>query len=195
MSGAHLNMEAHQWGPGALAICAVLVVMWAIRRSRRQTRDISPLMIRLGVEVALVPAWFALTILILYRGGTDRCGFLTLMCILLVGIYFVYEVDGLGFGDGPVQSLFESDTLIERATQVSTVAFAVGTVLVSMRDVPQAREVTPMVFTALLFCTLSAVPSAQGRNRLGKSALMDTLQKASVSISAGLLALTIACCI
>jgi hypothetical protein len=98
--------------------------------------------------------------------------------------------------EGPLREYHQaSESVVERATQISTAAFAAGTLLLSAGGKTVAPAVAPLVFVALLFCVLSSVPSSVARRGIGESALLESTQHSCMSFSAGLLALAIAVCV
>lgn len=116
------------------------------------------------------------------------------VCLIIV-VYQSFEVTTLSTFKGPLCEYENSDAVYERGVQVSTVAFAVATLLLSQKDSDLATTVALPVFLALLFCTLSVVPSVVARRRVGAAGHWSALTKVSVSFAAGLLCLSVARCI
>ena len=113
---------------------------------------------------------------------------ITLLCLC-------FEITGYSVYTGPLTAYEGCDAVYERGVQVSAVAFAVSTLLLSQRDDGLAKAIGLPVFLALLFCTLSAVPSSVARRRVGATGHWNALQKVAVSYAAGLLCLSVALCL
>lgn len=113
---------------------------------------------------------------------------ITLLCLC-------FEITGYSVYTGPLTAYEGCDAVYERGVQVSAVAFAVASLLLSQRDDDLAKVIGLPVFLALLFCTLSAVPSSLARRRVGATGHWNALQKVAVSYAAALLCLSVALCL
>lgn len=120
---------------------------------------------------------------------------ITASVAVLVALFLSFEVSVTSCYDGPFTDYDSTDSVYERSVQVSTVAFAVATLLLSQHNTSLASMVATPVFAALLFCTGAAVPSAISRRRIGGSGYWVALQKVAVSFAAGLLCIALARCI
>jgi hypothetical protein len=148
---------------------------------------------RVGVAAGAVVLWPVLLYAIL--GTEPFTAPISVTVCVVVMLYLSFEVAPLSVYKGPVSEYDNSDAVYERGVQVSTVAFAVATLLLSQKDDGLATLVAAPIFLSLLFCTISAVPSAVARRRVGAWAHWNALQKVAVSFAAGLLCLSVACCL
>ena len=148
---------------------------------------------RLGIYAAAVILWPALVYALL-REDAFRLPVCSIVTVLVM-LYLAFEVSVTSCYRGGLADYDNNDSVYDRGVQVSSVAFAVATLLLSQRDSELAKLVATPVFVALLFCTSVAVPSSVARKRIGGSGHWAAMQKASVSFSAGLLCLAVARCI
>jgi hypothetical protein len=149
---------------------------------------------RLRVNTAACFLWVALVASLLV--SVDHTpGPICLATGLLVLAYLCQEVRAVVLYVGTFKEYQGGgETLLERSTQISTAAFAAGTILLSAKK-DMTAKVAPFVFLALLLCVVSAVPSgASQKNGLGEHATWESAQKVGMSTAAGLLALAIAMC-
>lgn len=149
---------------------------------------------RLAVTLAVCFLWPSI-VLFLLRITHQGLGTAAALTSLVVLFYLCQDVKALVPYVGLVNEYQGGETLVERSTQISTAAFATGTILLSAgKEV--ASRVAPFVFLALLLCVVSAVPSAPSQKGGGeKHASWDSFQKSGMSIAAGLLALAIGICV
>jgi hypothetical protein len=184
---------------GALAAaCAATVYIEHIdTRLRDLDNPIPPPLVRLrrklGVNTGAVILWPAAVLALLGEEPFQLPVSVT-VCVV-VAAYLSFEVTALSAYKGPLCEYENNDAVYERGVQVSTVAFAVATLLLSQRDGDLATLVAMPVFLALLFCTLSAVPSVVARRGVGATGHWSAFQQASVSFAAGLLCLSVARCV
>ena len=122
-------------------------------------------------------------------------GFLPTSIVCVVAAYLCFEVSAFGGHSGPLENYENSDSVYERGVQVSAVAFAVATLLLSQPAKDMAKIVTRPVLLALLFCTIASVPSSIARKQFGASGTWSAIQRAAISYSAGLLCVAIAMCL
>ena len=113
---------------------------------------------RVGVAAGAVVLWPVLLYAIL--GTEPFTAPISVTVCVVVMLYLSFEVAPLSVYKGPVSEYDNSDAVYERGVQVSTVAFAVATLLLSQKDDGLATLVAAPIFLSLLFCTISAVPSA-----------------------------------
>ena len=132
---------------------------------------------------------------VLYLCGRGGCGILVFVAALVVLAYLTQEVHALSSYTGSLQAYDSMGAFYQRAAQVSTATFALGTVLVSQKDEELARRATPMVFLSLALCVFSSVPSTGNQARPNASASVLALQKLTVSYSAGVLCLAVVYCL
>lgn len=179
-------------------VCLAVVLYLLFRRRHRSVKNFHARRVaaRLEVYVAGAALWPALVLHLCHSGAAgSRCSWLYLFAGALVLAYLTQEVSALSNYSGPLCEFDHSDLFYQRSTQISTVAFAVGTLLVSQKDEELARRVTPLVFLALALCVFSSVPSASARNRPKANASINALQKLTVSYSAGILCLAVVFCL
>ena len=139
--------------------------------------------------------WSALFVLLL--GGFSASRPFAGVAFLLVLVYLGLELKspreytgGLGAAEGSV------DLFFERGTQVTTAAFALGTLLMSQRDPELARLVAPLVFLALFFAVLPSLAVGQTARRHAAGApFLSAAQRLALSFAAGLLCLSLAVCL
>jgi len=115
--------------------------------------------------------------------------------VVIVALFLSFEVSVTSCYDGSLTEYDSTDSAYERSVQVSTVAFAVATLILSQHNTTLANMVSIPVFASLLFCTIAAVPSAVSRRRIGASGYWVALQKVVVSYSAALLCIALARCL
>lgn len=156
--------------------------MGEIKRRRR----------RLGMYGCAVIIWPL--VIMMTVGLSALCMPVTAIVSVLVAVYLSFELSVTSCYNGAFAEYDNSDSVYERSVQVSTVAFAVATLLLSQKRVDLADLVATPVFAALLFCTGAAVPSAASRRRVGASGYWAALQKVAVSFAAGLLCVALARC-
>lgn len=98
---------------------------------------------------------------------------------------------------GPMETLDGStELLFERGTQITTVAFALGTLLVSQKDSGLAKTVAPLVFLALFFSVIPSLAVGQtARRHVVTSPSHASSQRLALSLAAGLLCVSLAICI
>lgn len=119
---------------------------------------------------------------------------LVLVSFLLVLGYLTLEVGTLRGYTGSLEALEGSpDIFFERSTQIATVAFALGTLLVSQKDTELARRLGPVVFLALLFAVVPSLAVGQtARRRMATNPELGAVQRLAVSFAAGLLCVALA---
>lgn len=189
----------------ALCLAAGLTAFVMLRWSLRKLHDscASKKADRLAVNAAACFAWPALVWALLQcsarasgtgAGGAPTLGLVGQVTCIVVLAYLCQEVRAVVPYIGPLEDYQGGDTLFERATQISTAAFATGTILLSTAKELTAR-VAPFVFLALLLCVVSAVPGTSAQKRRSKHLTWESIQKSSMSMAAGLLALAIAICV
>jgi len=149
---------------------------------------------RLAVNAAACFLWPAL-ILALLRVTKQDLGLVSTLTFLVVLLYLCQEVRAVVPYVGPLKEYQGGDTLLERSTQISTAAFAAGTILLSTSKEITTR-VAPFVFLALLLAVVSTVPSGSYRKGgMDKRATWESAQKAAMAMGAGMLALAIGICV
>jgi len=188
-----LDLRAGAAGACALAAgLAYTLLQWHFRSleetAARRKAD------RLAVNAAACFLWPCVALLILQTapGGIGVTVQLTALAVLL---YLVLDVRVLVNYVGPINEYQGAETLGERTTQISTAAFAAGTLLLSTGGADVVRRVAPMVFLALLLCVVSVVASGNTRRGITRRAIWDAAQRVAVAFAAGLLALAIAMCV
>jgi hypothetical protein len=119
---------------------------------------------------------------------------LVLVTFLLVLGYLTLEVGSLKDYSGSFDALEGSTNLFfERSTQIVTVSFAVGTLLVSQKDIELSRRLGPVVFLSLLFAILPSLAVGQtARRRVITNPELGAVQRLSASFAIGLLCMTLA---
>lgn len=173
----------------ALGLYLVLVTSLTGLQDPRTTRKAS----RLAVNAAACFLWPALLLVMLDKTG-QQLGSAAQLVSLVVLVYLCQEVRAVVPYVGPFDAYRFDETLRERSTQISTAAFAAGTILLSASDAVK-KSTAPFVFLALLFCVLSAVPSGATQKEDGSGALQESLQKVSMGMAAGLLAVAMGMCV
>ncbi len=176
-----------------LVLAAACVLLFVDRSAALRLGALRRLQQRLGVYAAAVLLWPLLIWSLLGNAALEApvtCG-----VALLVLLYLSFEVTVVSCYAGPLVEYDSVDSVYERGVQVSTVAFAVATLLLSQKDAALAGLVAGPVFVGLLFCTASALPSAVARKRVGASGRWAAFQKVAVSFAAGLLCVAVARCV
>ena len=131
----------------------------------------------------------------LLRVTKQELGLVSALTFLIVLLYLCQEVRAVVPYVGPLKEYQGGDTLLERSTQISTAAFAAGTILLSTSKEITAR-VAPFVFLALLLAVVSTVPSGSyRRGGMDRRATWESVQKAAMAMGAGMLALAIGICV
>lgn len=178
-----------------LAAFTVLSYEWAGSRQHKGASDpyLKRMRQRAIIYAAAVVLWPAVVLALL--GWAPFLTPVSATVSALVVLYLSFEVTVFSVYAGPLEAYENYDSVYERGVQVSAVAFAVSTLLLSQRDDGLAKAVALPVFLALLFCTASAVPSAVARRRVGATGHWSALQKVAVSYAAGLLCLSVALCL
>ena len=149
---------------------------------------------RLAINAAACFIWPAIALVILAT-VPGSVGVTTQVTSVVVLLYLVLDVRALVNYVGSLNDYQGVETLGERATQISTAAFAAGTLLLSSGGKDVVERVAPFVFLALLLCVISAVPSGNARRGITRRAVWDASQRSAVAFAAGLLALAIAVCV
>ena len=177
-----------------VAITSTFVVQNGVASGRAGRRpSFGRMRQKLAVSTNAVVLWPA-AVLCLLGVEPFLCPVSATICVS-VAVCLSLEVTALSAFRGPLYEYENSESVYERGVQVSTVAFAVATMLLSQKNGQLASIVATPVFTALLFCTLSAVPSGTARRRVEAAAHWSAIQKVMVSFAAGLLCLSVARCI
>lgn len=173
-----------------------VVLYWTIRRqySRDQVRNkvARTLCAKSAVFLAGTVLWVALCVATL--GELHKLPCLVLLAFLLVLAYLTMEVGSLQDYVGSLETLEGTpETFFERSTQVATVAFALGTLLVSQKDAKLARLLGPLVFLSLMFAVIPSLAVGQTvRRKMITNPEMGACQRLSVSFAAGLLCVALA---
>lgn len=138
---------------------------------------------RLSIQCAAIPMWIYIAYMLI-----DDLSMKHIFVIVLVTLYMIYDIKALPVYEGDIENMEDEDLLLERSTQVSAVAFAVGTLLFSQK---KSKKTTPLVFAALFFCAFSAIPSSTSRKHISRDAILDSIQKSFVTVGAGLLLISL----
>ena len=152
---------------------------------------------RITVFAATAPLWLSLFIYVLWRVGVVP-GPITLVIGLVVLYYITLEVQVLSGYSGPWEELEGGSAELpsERSMRLATIAFALGTLLVSQKDAKLAEKVGAVVFVGLLFAVLPSIATGPSAKRKG---MMDpyfaAVQRACLTLGAGLIALALALCV
>jgi hypothetical protein len=174
-----------------LAAAAVFLVL-RVPLQLAQTLPAKRAAARLQIFAAGALFWPAV---VLYLCGRGTCGVLVFLAALVILAYLTQEVHALSSYTGALQAYDSMGAFYQRAAQVSTAAFAMGTILVSQKDEQLAHSATPVVFLALALCVFSSVPSSGTQSRPNASASVLALQKLTVAYSAGILCLAVVFCL
>lgn len=181
----------------SLLVAAVSLSMsaWVRCRDVKQKR-VQRLCAKTCVYLAGLLLWPALFVIILGGVTTDHSSLIIVAFFVVLGYIgmelkapygYAGSVEGI---DGPPETFFE------RGTQIITVAFALGTLLVSQKDAVLARKVAPLVFLALFFAVIPSLAVGQtARRHLTSSPTLGAAQRLVLSFAAGLLCLSLAVCI
>jgi len=177
-------------------LCGAVIVFSVLRCSLKNLHD--PVTLkksdRLAVNAAACFLWPAL-MLVLLKVTKQSLGLVSLMTFLMVLLYLCQEVRAVVPYVGPLKEYQGGDTLLERSTQISTAAFAAGTILLSTSKEISA-QVAPFVFLALLLSVVSTVPSGSYRKGgMDRRATWESAQKAAIAMGAGMLAVAIGICV
>ena len=178
----------------ALCVAATLVVyVFLHSQAPPSSLYIARLQKRQAVYASAVILWPAIVLSVV--GPSIWKSPITLTVCWLILLYLSFEISVLSDHKGALSVFENSDAVYERGVQVSTVAFAVGTLLLGQKEPRLTTLVTGPVLLALLFLTAAAVPSAASRRRVDASAQWSALQKVFVSFAAGLLCVSVARCL
>lgn len=177
-------------------LCGAAIVFSVLRCSLKNLHD--PVTLkksdRLAINAAACFLWPAL-MLVLLKVTKQSLGPVSLMTFLMVLLYLCQEVRAIVPYVGPLKEYQGGDTLLERSTQISTAAFAAGTILLSTSKEISA-QVAPFVFLALLLSVVSTVPSGSYRKGgMDRRATWESAQKAAIAMGAGMLAVAIGICV
>jgi hypothetical protein len=180
---------------GLLIAGASLAVSAAVRCKGVKHQRAQKLCAKTCVFLAGIVLWPALFVLVV--GGTQETRPLVLLAFFIVLGYLGLELKAPYGYAGSVEGLDGSAELFfERGTQVTTVAFALGTLLVSQKDAELARTVAPLVFLALFFAIIPSLAVGQtARRHLDTSPALGAVQRLALSFAAGLLCVSMAVCI
>lgn len=168
-----------------------LAVLCAVQQPALSERVTRSLRRRLGVCAAALLLWPALLLATQGRQVLETPISAT-VCVLVL-VYLALDLAPIDEYRGPLEAYEGMDAMNERGVQVSAVAFAVSTLLLSQRHDRLAAIATGPVLMALLLCTLTAVPSAAGRKRAGSYG--HAIQKVCMAFAAGLLCVAVARCL
>lgn len=138
--------------------------------------------------------WPALFVVITRSFSTESPA--VLMTYLIVLGYIGFELQAPFGYAGALEALDGTpEAFFERGTQVTTVAFALGTLLVSQKDAALARNVAPIVFLALFFAAVPSLAVGQtARRNFTLNPTVGAVQRIMLSFAAGLLCLALASC-
>lgn len=178
-----------------ICIVSCMLVLWIVeaKNSKGDLRDIKRLRRRLAMYMCAVIFWPAVVAMVI--GLSSLHAPITAGVVVLVTLFLSFEVSVTSCYDGSFTEYDSTDSAYERSVQVTTVAFAVATLLLSQHSTTLANMVSIPVFASLLFCTGAAVPSAVSRRRIGASGYWVALQKVIVSYAAALLCIALARCL
>jgi nitrate reductase NapE component len=180
---------------GLLIAAVSLAVSAAVRCKGVKHQRARRLCAKTCVFLAGIVLWPALFVLVV--GGTQETRPLVLLAFFIVLGYLGLELRAPYGYAGSVEGLDGSaEFFFERGTQVTTVAFALGTLLVSQKDAELARIVAPLVFLALFFAIIPSLAVGQtARRHLNTSPVLGAVQRLALSFAAGLLCVSMAVCI
>lgn len=177
----------------ASGLLTFALLRWCLRDLRKSCANKKAE--RLAVNAAACFFWPALVWGLMRCTGQVDLGLAALLSCVIVLAYLCQEAKAVLPYVGALDDYQGGDSLHERAKQISTAAFATGTILLSTTK-ELAGRVAPVVFLALLLCVISAVPGGgASQHRKRKHLTWESIQKASISMAAGLLALAIATCV
>jgi len=177
-------------------VCASVIVYAIIKCSTHGLHNLvtSKKSDLLAVNAAACFLWPALILMIL-KATKQALGLVSTLTFLMVLLYLSQEVRAVVPYVGPLKEYQGGDTLLERSTQISTAAFAAGTILLTTSK-HIASRVAPFVFLALLLAVVSTVPSGSYRKgSVDKCAVWESAQKSAMAMGAGMLALAIGICV
>jgi len=180
----------------ALATAAAsLAASAAVRCNGIKHKRVQRLCAKTCVFLAGVVLWPALFVLV--AGGAGERRPLVLVAFFVVLGYLGLELRPPYGYAGSVEGLDgTAELFFERGTQVTTVAFALGTLLLSQKDAALARLVGPLVFLALFFAVIPSLAVGQtARRHLNTSPALGAVQRLALSFAAGLLCVSLAVCI
>lgn len=149
---------------------------------------------RIILFTAAMPIWLALYYICTRSSATLFAG---ITCIIVLW-YMYLEVDGI---DGLNSALKESEggtseLPSERSLKVATVAFALGTLLVSQSNHNLTSTAAPLVYAGLFLAILPSLASGiNGKRRSENDPVFATIQRISITFGAGLLAVALATCV
>ena len=176
-----------------VVLCIVALLKVESKNSKEDLRDIKRLRRRLGMYACAVICWPAVVAMVI--GLSSLHAPITAGVVVFVTLFLSFEVSVTSCYDGSFTEYDSTDSAYERSVQVTTVAFAVATLLLSQHSTTLANMVSIPVFASLLLCTGAAVPSAVSRRRVGASGYWVALQKVIVSYAAALLCIALARCL
>jgi hypothetical protein len=142
--------------------------------------------------IALWPALFVLAV-----GGPGDISPIVASSFVLVLLFLSLELKApQGFCGTLSELQGSSELLFERGTQITTVAFALGTLLLSQKEGSLAKAVAPLVFLALFFSVIPSLAVGQtARQYMGSNPIPAAAQRLSLSLAAGLLCVSLAVCL
>ena len=179
-----------------LGICLLILTVFLVPfsshadQSTKMTRRLRESIHMYSASILLWPA-----IILIFFGFKPFLRPLPALIILVVLFLFRCELTALSTYTGPLESIETSDAVYERNTQVTTVAFAVAMLLFSHGNRALTSKVAFPIMMALLFCTLSTVPSILAKRRLSENGRWNAIFKMLTSFAAGLLCLSLVICL
>jgi hypothetical protein len=188
------------------AVCGLLVLLstgifCALYFRRRSGHGPTPTEMsraRLIVFAATGPLWLALFLFATQRVGVDPSGPVPLIVGLVVLFYITLEVRVISGYTGSYSDLEgdKAEAPAERSVRLATIAFALGTLLVSQKDPELTRRVGALVFVGLLFCVIPSLASGPAAKRKTASdPYFAAVQRACLTLGAGVIAVALAVCV
>lgn len=152
---------------------------------------------RVVTFAAAAPFWVSLFLFLTMRFGVDP-GPVEFVVGVVVLYYISLEVLVFPGYTGPYSELEggKAEMPSERSLRLATVAFALGTLLVSQKDTELASRVGGLVFVGLLFSVLPSLatgPSAQ--RKVQTEPFFASVQRVCLTLGAGVIALALAVCV
>jgi hypothetical protein len=111
------------------------------------------------------------------------------LAFMLVLVYMALEARGITSFSGTLVDDSSKNAISERTTQLGGSAFILC-MLIQSDPMLKNSIIMPTAYVALGFLILTSVPSRTGK-RLRRSGIHDGLQKASLTVSAGLLVVAV----
>ena len=173
-------------------IAAIIIPLSFWRAPRARGKEVKRLQMSALICAAAAILWPG--IIVYVAGWESLCKPVAALTVVFTLGVLCVDVKAASTYEGPLTDYESYRILQERGIQVSACAFAVSTLLLSLKDKEILHIVTIPVFMALVLCIASAVPSNTTNMHMSESGAWNATQKAFVTYSAALLCVAVALC-